>query len=121
MKTNDSTSERRSSGTNRDRKLHIRIATAEDQAWCKETLAQHHYLGEADRIGDFMTQIAYWNGEAVALLVWGPASYALRDRDDYIGHGYRVVRGDVLQGFRLGSTGENPRIFVSPGGFLRAS
>ena len=85
MKTNDSTSERRSSGKSGDGKLHIRIATAEDQAWCKETLARHHYLGEADRIGDFMTQIACWNGEAVALLVWGPASYALRDRDEYIG------------------------------------
>ncbi len=85
MKTNHSTSDRRSGRKSGDGKLHIRIATAEDEAWCKETLARHHYLGEADRIGDFMTQIVHWNGEAVALLVWGPASYALRDRDEYIG------------------------------------
>lgn len=85
MKTTQPTSDRRSSGKGESGKLAIRIATSEDQAWCDETLEEHHYLGKSDRIGDSMTQICLLDDEPVAILAWGPASYALRDRDEYIG------------------------------------
>ncbi len=44
-----------------------------------------HYLGSAKPTGDFLRQAVVCDGEWVALLAWGPACYALRDRDDWIG------------------------------------
>lgn len=44
-----------------------------------------HYLGSAKPTGDFLRQVVVRNGEWVALLAWGPACYALKDRDDWVG------------------------------------
>jgi hypothetical protein len=85
MKTTQPKSDRRSCDESKSGKLSIRIAMPEDQTWCEKTLKKHHYLGKADRIGDFMIQICLLDDEPVAILAWGPASYALRDRDQYIG------------------------------------
>ena len=44
-----------------------------------------HYLGAAKPTGDFLRQAVVRNGEWVALLAWGPARYALKNRDGWIG------------------------------------
>lgn len=50
-----------------------------------QLLKDRHYLGEADRVGDFLRQVVERDGQWVALLAWGPACYALKDRDRWIG------------------------------------
>jgi len=50
-----------------------------------ELMGDLHYLGSAKPIGDFLRQAIVCNGEWVALLAWGPACYALKDRDEWIG------------------------------------
>jgi hypothetical protein len=50
-----------------------------------ETMGDLHYLGSTRPIGDFLRQAVVRNGEWVALLAWGPACYALKDRDDWVG------------------------------------
>ena len=36
-------------------------------------------------MGDYLRQIVTVRGRPAALLVWGPACYALKDRDECIG------------------------------------
>jgi hypothetical protein len=47
-------------------------------------LGEHHYLGAGRPVGDYLRQVVELEGRAVALLVWGPACYALKDRDRWI-------------------------------------
>ena len=50
-----------------------------------ETMGDLHYLGSAKPTGDFLRQAVVCVGEWVALLAWGPACYALKDRDEWVG------------------------------------
>ena len=50
-----------------------------------ELMGDLHYLGSAKPTGDFLRQAVICEGEWVAILAWGPACYALRDRDEWIG------------------------------------
>lgn len=50
-----------------------------------ELMGDLHYLGSAKPTGDFLRQAVVRNGEWVALLAWGPACYALKDRDEWVG------------------------------------
>lgn len=60
------------------------VAAPEQVAWFDEQLADHHYLGAGQPVGDYLRQIVLKDGLPVALLVWGPACYALKDRDQWI-------------------------------------
>lgn len=48
-------------------------------------MKKHHYLEEGRSVGDYLRQVAAVDGRWVALLAWGPACYALKDRDQWIG------------------------------------
>lgn len=52
--------------------------------WFDRLLADHHYLGAGRPVGDYLRQVVHREGKPVALLVWGPACYALKDRDEWI-------------------------------------
>lgn len=66
--------------------LEIKVITAaQDIRRFDRLLGEEHYLGSAKPIGDFMRQVAVENGRWVGLLVWGPAAYRLKDRDQWIG------------------------------------
>jgi hypothetical protein len=52
--------------------------------WFDQQLGEHHYLGAGRSVGDYLRQIVTLEGKPVALLVWGPAGYALKDRDLWI-------------------------------------
>jgi hypothetical protein len=62
----------------------VRIASGDEVRWFDGLLADHHYLGAARSVGDYLRQVVELDGKAAALLVWGPACYALKDRDLWI-------------------------------------
>jgi hypothetical protein len=64
--------------------LEVRVATAQEFPWFDQQLGEHHYLGVGRPVGDHLRQMVTWQGKPVALLVWGPACYALKDRDLWI-------------------------------------
>jgi len=64
--------------------LSVRIPPDTEVAWFDGLLADKHYLGAGRPVGDYLRQVVEVDGKAVALLVWGPACYALKDRDQWI-------------------------------------
>lgn len=60
------------------------VAKAKDAEWFDRQLEEHHYLGAGQPVGDYLRQVVALEGKPVALLVWGPACYALKDRDLWI-------------------------------------
>ncbi len=63
----------------------VRVASVAEREWFDLQLTQRHYLGAGRSVGDYLRQIVTVRGQVVALLVWGPACYALKDRDRWIG------------------------------------
>ena len=61
--------------------LKVRVAGQPENEWFDAQMGQHHYLGAGQAVGDYLRQIVEVDGRPVALLVWGPACYALKDRD----------------------------------------
>ena len=66
------------------RSIVVGVPSREEVQWFDGLLADHHYLGAGRSVGDYLRQVVELDGKAVALLVWGPACYALRDRDLWI-------------------------------------
>jgi len=62
----------------------VRVPSEQVVSWFDGLLADKHYLGAGRPVGDFLRQIVDLNGKPAALLVWGPACYALKDRDRWI-------------------------------------
>jgi Domain of unknown function (DUF4338)/DDE_Tnp_1-associated len=62
----------------------VKTARADQIEWFDAQLRDHHYLGAGRPVGDYLRQIVEVRGRAMALLVWGPACYALKDRDRWI-------------------------------------
>jgi hypothetical protein len=62
----------------------VRIPPDPEIGWFDGVLADKHYLGAGRPVGDYLRQIVEVDGKAVVLLVWGPACYALKDRDHWI-------------------------------------
>src|SRR5438045_8130108 len=66
------------------RSVVVRVVCGDEVRWFDGVLADHHYLGAGRSVGDYLRQIVALDGKPVALLVWGPACYALKDRDLWI-------------------------------------
>jgi hypothetical protein len=64
--------------------LTVRVPSPEQHAWFDCLMAEHHYLGAGRPVGDYLRQVVELGGRVIALLVWGPACYALKDRDQWI-------------------------------------
>src|SRR5258708_6312294 len=64
--------------------LTVRVVPPHEVVAFDAQLATHHYLGAGRPVGDYLRQIVQSEGRAVALLVWGPSCYALKDRDLWI-------------------------------------
>ncbi|HWH69907.1 MAG TPA: ISAs1 family transposase [Candidatus Sulfotelmatobacter sp.] len=60
------------------------MAAEAETEWFDGQMGQHHYLGAGQSVGDYLRQVVEAEGQVVALLVWGPACYALKDRDLWI-------------------------------------
>jgi len=65
--------------------LNVRVAREDEVPAFDAQLGEHHYLGAGQAVGDYLRQIVERAGQPVAQLVWGPACYALKDRDRWIG------------------------------------
>ena len=71
--------------------IEVRIATDDQVEWFDGLLADHHSLGAGRPVGDYLRQVVLLDQQPVALLVWGPACYAVkravirRSRDDSLG------------------------------------
>lgn len=75
---------RSTSGRSSAIEIHV-VSKREEQKRFEEILGKEHYIGKAKSVGDFLRQVAVRDGEWIGLLVWGPACYSLRDRDEWIG------------------------------------
>src|SRR5580658_2021181 len=64
--------------------MEVRVAGQQEYDGFDAQMGQHHYLGAGQAVGDYLRQIVERDGRPVALLVWGPACYALKDRDLWI-------------------------------------
>lgn len=64
--------------------MKVRVAQEDEKVWFDTQMGQLHYLGAGRPVGDYLRQIVEMDGRRVALLVWGPACYALKDRDLWI-------------------------------------
>jgi hypothetical protein len=64
--------------------ISVRVPGTDEVPWFDGLLAGHHYLGAGQPVGDYLRQVVEQDGKPVALLVWGPACYALKDRDLWI-------------------------------------
>jgi hypothetical protein len=62
----------------------VRLPREDELQWFDGVLADHHYLGAGRPVGDYLRQVVQMDAKPVALLVWGPACYALKDRDLWI-------------------------------------
>jgi len=80
MKTNFGGVQKQQTG----RTVVVRVPSKEEVDWFDGLLADHHYLGAGQPVGDYLRQVVELDGEAASLLVWGPACYALKDRDLWI-------------------------------------
>lgn len=85
MKTNPAWQKTGSASAKRKQPLEIRIVSKADHKRFDELMGDLHYLGSAKPVGDFLRQVVVREGEWVGLLAWGPACYALKDRDEWIG------------------------------------
>ena len=63
----------------------VQVVAPADFAWFDRQMAEHHYLGAGRPVGDYLRQVVSVRGRPAALLVWGPACYALKDRDRWLG------------------------------------
>lgn len=103
------------------------VGEAEEVRWFDGQLATQHYLGAGRAIGDYLRQVVEVGGRPSALLVWGPACYALKDRDLWISWSasQRVQRLKLIVQNRrflvLASQGQSPNLASqSLGAALRA-
>ncbi|MSU66423.1 MAG: DUF4338 domain-containing protein, partial [Opitutus sp.] len=64
--------------------VEVQVVAPAGAAWFDQQLSAHHYLGAGRSVGDYLRQQVKMRGRVVALLAWGPACYALKDRDRWI-------------------------------------
>ena len=60
-----------------DGQLQVRVAATEAHEWFDQQQRQRHYLGAGQPVGDYLRQVVERGVQAVAQLLWGPASYEL--------------------------------------------
>ena len=65
--------------------IEVELVGPANVAWFDQQLAERHYLKAGRSVGDYLRQIVKVRGQPVALLAWGPACYALKDRDRWLG------------------------------------
>lgn len=61
------------------------VTSAKDIARFDKLLGEEHYLGKGRPVGDFIRQVVLRDRQWVGFFTWGASSYALQDRDEWIG------------------------------------
>jgi len=74
--------------------LHVELCPPGQLKHFEATMDASHYLKAPHPVGDYLRQVVRTaKGEIVALLEWGPASYALKERERHIGWSPSQRRG----------------------------
>ena len=89
--------------------VHVRLARARERGRFKRLMGAHHYLGWGQPVGETLLYVAEAEGRWVAVLVFGAAAYALRDRDEWIG--WSLTQRQA----RLNFVAQNRRFLILPG------
>ena len=89
--------------------VQVRPLGPREQGRFKRLMAAHHYLGWGQPVGETLRYVAEADGKWVALLVFGAAAYALRDRDEWIG--WSLAQRQA----RLSFVAQNRRFLILPG------
>lgn len=63
----------------------VELVGPTEEAWFDRQLEERHYLKAGRPVGDYLRQVVKVRGQPVALVAWGPACYALKDRDRWLG------------------------------------
>ena len=90
-------------------RLTLRLILPEEQERFNDLLIQHHYLHSAGSAGETLRYVALIDGQWVCLLLWGAASYRLKDRDGWIGW------DGARRHARLKLVVQNRRFLILPG------
>ena len=61
-----------------------RIEPAEQPRW-NQLVSEHHYLKNANLVGERLCYVAEYQGQWLALLGWTAAAYHIRARDQWVG------------------------------------
>src|SRR5674476_1437966 len=71
----------------------VRLVRPEEQARWDLLVSQHHYLENANLVGERLCYVVEYQGQWLALLGWAAAAYHLRARDTWIGWNDNQRRG----------------------------
>ena len=63
----------------------VRLIRPEEQARWDQLVSEHHYLENANLVGERLCYVAELRGQWMALLGWSAAAYHIRARDEWIG------------------------------------
>src|ERR1019366_4480066 len=94
----------------------VRLVRPEEQARWDLLVSQHHYLENANLVGERLCYVVEYQGQWLALLGWAAAAYHLRARDTWIGWNDNQRRGRlhlVANNARfcvLGAAGQYPNL-----------
>src|ERR1019366_8238030 len=71
----------------------VRLVRPEEQARWDQLVSEHHYLENANLVGERLCYVVEYRGQWLALLGWAAAAYHLRARDTWIGWNDNQRRG----------------------------
>jgi hypothetical protein len=63
----------------------VRLIRPEEQERWDQLVSQHHYLKNANLVGERLCYVVEYEGQWLALLGWSAAAYHIRARDQWIG------------------------------------
>ena len=94
----------------------VRLVRPEEQARWDQLVSEHHYLENANLVGERLCYVVEYQRQWLALLGWAAAAYHLRARDTWIGWNDNQRRGRlhlVANNARfcvLGAAGQYPNL-----------
>jgi hypothetical protein len=89
----------------------VRLVLPHEQARWDQLVSEHHYLKNANMVGERLCYVAEYRGQWLALLGWSAAAYHVRARDVWIGW------NDTQRRARLHLVANNARfcVLAAPG------
>ena len=65
--------------------ISVRLIRPDEQSRWDQLVSEHHYLENANLVGERLCYVAEWRSQWLALLGWSAAAYHIRARDEWIG------------------------------------
>ena len=73
-------------------RLEVRLLTDPSElARCDELIVKHHYLHNANLVGEHLRYVAIYKGRWLAVATWSAAAFHLKDRDEFIGGSWKAA------------------------------